>query len=119
VYWAPEFSLEGGYSYSADLWAMGVCLFEMVCGYFPFIEEEEENPLEIMKKIRKKELVFPQHLYKRENKEMRLFIEYLLEKDENKRSRQSYAELKEHHWFNEFSFVDCQYNYRIVYISVD
>lgn len=45
-YMAPEI-LEGkGYTTLADLWSLGVCMFEFMCGYLPF-GEEADDPYEI------------------------------------------------------------------------
>jgi cGMP-dependent protein kinase len=35
-YMAPEILSGKGYSYSADLWSLGVMLFEFMSGYLPF-----------------------------------------------------------------------------------
>ena len=35
-YMAPEILSGKGYSYSADLWSLGVMLFEFMIGYLPF-----------------------------------------------------------------------------------
>ena len=35
-YMAPEIISGKGYSYSADLWALGVLIFELLVGYVPF-----------------------------------------------------------------------------------
>ena len=42
TYWAPEILGSGGYGFEADLWALGVCLFEMVSGEVPFGEQESD-----------------------------------------------------------------------------
>jgi cGMP-dependent protein kinase len=31
-YMAPEIMKQKGYSYSIDLWSVGVCLYEFMCG---------------------------------------------------------------------------------------
>lgn len=38
-YMAPEIISGKGYSYSADLWSLGVVLYEFMAGYVPFGEE--------------------------------------------------------------------------------
>lgn len=41
-YCPPEFLLEGRYyADPATVWSLGVLLFDMVCGYLPFVEEHD------------------------------------------------------------------------------
>ncbi len=37
-YMAPEIISGKGYTYSADIWSLGVCLYEFMCGGVPFAE---------------------------------------------------------------------------------
>ncbi|KAJ2162138.1 hypothetical protein GGF46_000880 [Coemansia sp. RSA 552] len=41
-YLAPELLLGAGNGLAVDWWALGVCLFEFVCGYPPFMDETPE-----------------------------------------------------------------------------
>ena len=41
-YIAPEVIVGKGYTKMVDLWSVGICLFEFLCGRVPFGEEEEE-----------------------------------------------------------------------------
>lgn len=36
---APEIMLSKGYSFSVDLWSLGICAFEFLCGGVPYAEE--------------------------------------------------------------------------------
>jgi cGMP-dependent protein kinase 1 len=49
-YMAPEIITGKGYSYSVDLWSIGVCLYEFMCGGVPFAEDAED-PYEIYESI--------------------------------------------------------------------
>ena len=53
---APEVIKKSGHDASADWWALGVIMYELLCGYSPF---HAENKPDIFKKISKKKPVFP------------------------------------------------------------
>jgi cGMP-dependent protein kinase len=42
-YMAPEIIAGKGYSYNVDLWSIGVCMYEFLCGGVPFAEELDVN----------------------------------------------------------------------------
>ena len=39
---APEIIVGKGYSKFVDLWSIGICIYEFLCGGVPFGEEEED-----------------------------------------------------------------------------
>lgn len=41
-YMAPEIMEGKGYNESVDLWSLGICLYEFVCGGVPFGEDSED-----------------------------------------------------------------------------
>jgi len=45
-YMAPEIINGKGYSFTVDLWSIGVCLYEFMCGYVPF-GDDAEDPYDI------------------------------------------------------------------------
>lgn len=49
-YMAPEIIKGKGYTYSADLWSVGICLYEFMCGMVPYAEEASD-PYEIYEEI--------------------------------------------------------------------
>ena len=55
---APEVIIGKGYSCPADIWSVGVMLYEFLCGGVPF-GEECEDPYAIYEKILEHKLKFP------------------------------------------------------------
>lgn len=52
-YIAPEILSGEGYSFQAEIWAIGVCMFEFATGYVPFADEEDD-PIEVYLSIQNK-----------------------------------------------------------------
>ena len=78
-YMAPEIVAKVEYSGPpADIWALGVLLFALLCGKFPF---KGSNDKELYHAIRFKELQFPDHV----STSARLFIQKLFNKEAEKR----------------------------------
>ncbi|XP_043930422.1 protein kinase C eta type [Protopterus annectens] len=77
-YIAPEILQEMQYGPSVDWWALGVLLFEMLCGHAPF---EAENEDDLFETILKDEVLYPAWL----NSEATDFLKSLLVKNPNKR----------------------------------
>ena len=57
-YLAPEVLTSKGYTFSVDLWSIGIMLYELIVGYFPF-GNDIDDPYEIYEDIIKKDLKFP------------------------------------------------------------
>ena len=58
---APEVISGKGYSFLVDLWSVGICLYEFMCGYVPFAEDADD-PYEIYETIIKEEIKFPNYM---------------------------------------------------------
>lgn len=101
-YMAPEILDGKGYSYSVDLWSMGICLYEFMCGLVPF-GEDSENPFEVYKLISSQTLIYPPYF---KNKNAQKIINQLLDRNPNARmGGDSYNSLKAHIWFDGFDWV--------------
>ena len=57
-YIAPEILQGKGYSLSCDFWSLGICMFEIFYGIYPFGNNANEV-IDIYKEVLKKTLVFP------------------------------------------------------------
>ncbi|KAM3131653.1 hypothetical protein pb186bvf_016184 [Paramecium bursaria] len=99
-YMAPEILQGKGYSFPADLWSIGVCMYEFMCGCVPYAEEAED-PYEIYEEIQKKPLSYPQFLKDRKAKKM---MDQLLQKTPELRLGSSFAHLKTNQWFDQFDW---------------
>ena len=42
-YMAPEMILGKGYSFEVDYWAIGVCMYEFICGELPFADNSDDT----------------------------------------------------------------------------
>lgn len=100
-YMAPEVISGKGYGYFADLWSVGVCLYEFICGGLPF-GEEADDPFEIYKEIIKKPITYPHFMA---DKTAKTIIEQLMNKIPEVRLGGSYTTLKNHVWFKDFNWV--------------
>lgn len=101
-YMAPEILTGKGYSFLVDLWSLGVCLYEFMCGLVPF-GEEAEDPYEIYEDIVRKEIKFPSYLKDRKAKKL---IDQLLNRTPEQRLSGSYVALRSHSWFDNFDWVN-------------
>jgi cGMP-dependent protein kinase len=100
-YMAPEVVDGKGYTFSADLWSLGVVFYEFLCGYVPY-GDNAEDPMDIYDEIMNKKLSFPGFT---KDKKAKKIIEQLLSTIPEARSGGSFTTLKSHPWFNNFDWV--------------
>lgn len=109
-YIAPEVFSGKGYSFMADLWSLGIIIYEFMCGYVPF-GEDEGDPYAIYEIIiHTRSLSFAKYFNDPKAKSL---IEQLLNKTPDLRLGGSYAALKNHHWFQDLDWVKTLFLFRI------
>ncbi|KAM0787192.1 hypothetical protein ACM66B_006435 [Microbotryomycetes sp. NB124-2] len=94
-YLAPEIINATGHGVAADWWALGVLIFELLCGFPPFFAD---HPLEIYERILHNRFSFPPHV----DSVGRDLIRRLLTADLTKRLgnlKHGARDVKYHHWF--------------------
>lgn len=100
-YMAPEIIAGKGYTFAADLWSIGIIIYELLCESLPF-GTKLVDPYEIYQQIMKKKLSFP---FRMKDQNSRKFIRQLLNKNPESRFNGSYASLKAHIFFEDFDWV--------------
>ena len=99
-YIAPEILQGKGYSLSCDFWSLGICMFEIFYGIYPFGNAANEV-IDIYKEILKKSLIFPKDSHK--FGKINDFIKELLSKKVNERLC-NVQKLKQKPFFEKFDF---------------
>lgn len=99
-YMAPEIITGKGYTLAVDLWSIGICLFEFMCGMVPF-GEEAEDPYDIYEEIIKHPIKYPSFL---KDKKAKRLMDQLINKTPEVRLGGSFAALKAHPWFDDFDW---------------
>jgi len=102
-YMAPEVIHSVGHGKGVDYWALGVLIFEMICGDSPF-EDPNNNHLNVYKNIELGRLNFPNWLDDRAGIDL---VRRLLIKSQTKRLgclKGGADDVKRHPWFKDLSF---------------
>ena len=99
-YIAPETIRGTGYHFPVDLWALGVIIFEMLCGYCPFGHNKSE-PMEIYQSILEDDVKFPKSM---KDSRAKKIIRQLLSKSPEERSDGSFNALKAKKWFDDIKW---------------
>eukprot|EP00746_Dinoflagellata_sp_MGD_P144957 gnl/MRDRNA2_/MRDRNA2_77640_c0_seq2.p1 gnl/MRDRNA2_/MRDRNA2_77640_c0~~gnl/MRDRNA2_/MRDRNA2_77640_c0_seq2.p1 ORF type:complete len:1573 (-),score=369.51 gnl/MRDRNA2_/MRDRNA2_77640_c0_seq2:216-4934(-) len=101
VFMAPEVILGKGYTCSADLWSLGICVYEFMIGEFPFANHCK-NQHEIFEQVLKAPLKFPAWF---DMDHSRSLMSGLLTRDPSARlgaTCEGYHSLKDHPFFDGF-----------------
>jgi len=104
-YLAPELVSGKGYHKSVDYWALGILIYEMLCGYSPFCDSSGNgDQMTICKNILHANLKFPSGFTDRKAKAV---IEGLLIRDVNQRLgclRRGALDIKHSPWYKDVSW---------------
>ena len=101
-YVAPEVIVGKGYNKMGDIWSLGICLYEFLCGKVPY-GEEESDPYRIYEEILEKNVEFPEGS-ESIGDATSTFIKQLLNKFPESRCPGSIEKLKKHEWFSGFDW---------------
>ena len=99
-YMAPEVISRRGHDTQADLWSLGVMLYEFLCGRVPF-GEDEDDPYIVFKIICEEEPIYPSFLT--ENTACKALVQHLLSK--NPADRGHIEDVKRHRWLRNFDWT--------------
>ena len=83
-YIAPEVFNESPYSFEADIWSLGIMLYEMCCLEYPFMPSETDNDpmFGLMKKVMKGTYEDLPDCY---SDELKLLLKHMLDQSAKKR----------------------------------
>lgn len=104
LFMAPEVILGKGYTTSADLWSLGVCLYDFMLGSFPF-GSDTASQTEIFRAVLRQPLKFPKTPKTEECSKS--LMQALLNKEPEKRpgaGPEGYVALKDHDFFAGFNW---------------
>jgi len=99
-YMAPEILEGSSYSFQVDMWSIAVCMYELMCGQFPFGDGVEEDPQLFYQYIMRGDISFPSFI--NDEKFMHL-LHKMLVKEQNKRLYKL-EDIKKHPYFKDFDW---------------
>ncbi|XP_061597849.1 serine/threonine-protein kinase DCLK3 [Cololabis saira] len=102
TYVAPEILCETGYGVAVDIWALGVILYILLCGFPPFRSRHRDQE-ELFKLIKQAQLQFPSPYWDSISEEARSLVRTLLQPDPT--VRPTAAQTLLHHWVNTMASV--------------
>lgn len=106
-YISPEVLVQDGYGMECDWWSLGVILFECLCGYPPF--DDDNDPMHVCKNIInwRKTLSFPKECKEKLSPECLDFVKKLIcSRDERLGTERGAIELKQNKWFQINGAID-------------
>lgn len=105
MYIAPEIVYEKKFYINSDLWSVGIILFQLLYGFFPF--GKPKNILELMKNIDSSNLQFPMpNEVEGLSRSVHDLLRKLLIRDPEKRL--SWKEFFNHRWFTDSSDISAE-----------
>lgn len=107
-YLAPEIVVGKGHNKAVDYWALGVLIYEMLCGYSPFADREKNRQMQICKNIMRGQYSYPSHMQDEPAKDL---IKRLLEPDPTKRFgclKNGAMDIKRHEWFKKIDWISLE-----------
>lgn len=102
-YMAPEIIHSWGHGKGVDVWALGVLIYEMLCGRNPF-EDPSNSHSAVYRNISKGHIVFPPWLRDHAGKQL---IRLMLVRQPSKRfgcGKNGIREIRKHAWFSKVDF---------------
>jgi serine/threonine protein kinase len=99
-YIPPEMILNKPYNQSCDFWALGIILYELLCGVDPF---KNDDPIIIYQNILEEKKTFPKNL----DRDAKFLINHLLNINPDKRYgclKNGINDIKDHRVFNDFNW---------------
>ncbi|VWU49858.1 cGMP-dependent protein kinase [Hepatocystis sp. ex Piliocolobus tephrosceles] len=102
-YMAPEVILGKGYGCTVDIWALGVCLYEFICGPLPFGNDQEDQ-LEIFRDILTGQLTFPDYVTDKYTINLMKRLLCRLPQGRIGCSINGFKDIKEHPFFSDFNW---------------
>lgn len=102
-YMAPEVLLGKGYNVCADIWSLGVCCYEFLCGVLPFANDSDSEQV-VFSEILSSPLMFPDAL---QDETAKGFLRRILNRDPKARvggSVMGFQEIQEDPFFKDFDW---------------
>lgn len=94
LYMSPEILIKKSYNNKSDLWSVGIIMYELLFAQVPF---KASNMIDLMKKVKHKDVVIPEEYKDIISNEAQDLLFYLLKK--NPKNRIDWEDFFNHEWF--------------------